>query len=79
MTTSLFSQKNVCAALGFVMAMTIVFKANQEAKQNRQTARFEYAKPTTTIGTALVFTSDEQSEFQKNKSTEEDIFCLQWT
>jgi hypothetical protein len=45
MTTSLFSQKNICAALGFAMAMTIVWKAKVEANLSQQTARIENAEP----------------------------------
>ncbi len=50
MTTAIFSQKNVCAALGFAMAITIVIKAKAEANLARQTARFELTKPTPQIG-----------------------------
>ncbi len=50
MTTAIFSQKNVCAALGFAMAITIVVKAKVETKLERQTARFELTKPTPQIG-----------------------------
>ncbi|GMQ29965.1 hypothetical protein [Algoriphagus confluentis] len=52
MNTSIFSQKNVCAALGFAMAITIVLKAKAETQLAQQTARFEITKPTTPqIGT----------------------------
>ncbi|GAB2475880.1 MAG: hypothetical protein EP311_02355 [Cytophagales bacterium] len=47
MNTSIFSQKNVCAALGFAMAITIVLKAKAETQLAQQTARFEITKPTT--------------------------------
>jgi hypothetical protein len=47
MTTSFFSQKNVCAALGFAMALTIVLKAKAESSHSQHTARFETTKPTT--------------------------------
>lgn len=50
MTTAIFSQKNVCAALGFAMAITIVVKAKVETNLERQTARFELTKPTPQIG-----------------------------
>lgn len=50
MTTAIFSQKNVCAALGFAMAITIVVKAKVETSLARQTARFELTKPTPQIG-----------------------------
>ena len=46
MITSLFSQKNICAALGFAMAITIVWKAKEEANLSKQTARIEYSEPT---------------------------------
>jgi hypothetical protein len=50
MTTAIFSQKNVCAALGFAMAITIVLKAKAESNIAQQTARFETTKPTPKIG-----------------------------
>jgi hypothetical protein len=50
MTTAIFSQKNVCAALGFAMALTIVLKAKAETSLAQQTARFETTKPTPQIG-----------------------------
>lgn len=50
MTTAIFSQKNVCAALGFAMAITIVIKAKAETNLAQQTARFETTKPTPQIG-----------------------------
>lgn len=50
MTTAIFSQKNVCAALGFAMAITIVLKAKAESSLAQQTARFEHTKPTPQIG-----------------------------
>ena len=50
MTTAIFSQKNVCAALGFAMAITIVLKAKSETSLAQQTARFELTKPTPQIG-----------------------------
>lgn len=50
MITSIFTQKNVCAALGIAMAFTIVLKAKSEAKLAQHTARFETTKPTPQIG-----------------------------
>jgi hypothetical protein len=50
MNSSIFTQKNVCAALGLAMAFTIVLKAKSEAKLAQQTARFENPKPTPQIG-----------------------------
>ena len=50
MTTAIFSQKNVCAALGLAMAITIVIKAKAETSLAQQTARFETTKPTPQIG-----------------------------
>lgn len=50
MTTSIFTQKNICAALGLAMAVTIVIKANVEQRQTENTARFEITKPTTQMG-----------------------------
>ncbi|WP_075349974.1 hypothetical protein [Algoriphagus marinus] len=74
MTTSLFTQKNICAALGFIMAITIVLKANQEAKLAKQTARFEYAKPTTTIGERSHSSIIEFTEFQNEKPQVSELF-----
>ncbi|MGM0943699.1 MAG: hypothetical protein ACQEW9_00870 [Bacteroidota bacterium] len=50
MNTSIFTQKNICAALGLAMAMTIVIKAKSEANLASTTARFETTKPTPQIG-----------------------------
>ncbi|TDK45401.1 hypothetical protein [Algoriphagus formosus] len=50
MTTSIFTQKNICAALGLAMAVTIVIKANVEQRQTENTARFEITEPTTQMG-----------------------------
>jgi hypothetical protein len=50
MTTSIFTQKNICAALGLAMAVTIVIKAKVESRQTENTARFEITKPTTQMG-----------------------------
>jgi len=74
MTTSLFTQKNICAALGFIMAITIVLKANQETKLAKQTARFEYTKPTTTIGERSHSSIIEFTEFQKVKPQVSEVF-----
>lgn len=46
MLPTLLSQKNICAALGLLMAITIVWKATVETKQAKQTALIEYTKPT---------------------------------
>jgi hypothetical protein len=74
MTTSLFTQKNICAALGFIMAITIVLKANQETRLAKQTARFEYAKPTTTIGERSHSSIIEFTEFQNEKPQVSEVF-----
>lgn len=58
MTTSFFSQKNVCAALGFAMAITIILKAKAESNHVQHTARFETTKPTPQIG----FNSNQEVE-----------------
>ena len=50
MYTTIFTQKNICAALGLAMAFTIVLKAKSEAKLAQHTARFETTKPTPQIG-----------------------------
>ena len=76
MTTSLFTQKNICAALGFIMAITIVLKANQETKLTKQTARFEITKPTTTIGERSQSSIIEFTEFQKTKPQEFEILRI---
>lgn len=49
MITAIFSQKNVCAALGLAMAITIVIKAKAETSLAQHTARFETTKPTPEI------------------------------
>ncbi|MHA7129456.1 hypothetical protein [Algoriphagus namhaensis] len=48
MKTILLTQKSICAFLGLVMAMTIVWKANLEMKQLKSgvIARIEITKPT---------------------------------
>jgi len=79
MSISLFTQKNICAALGLLMALTIVLKANQETKLAKQTARFEYTKPTTEIGKMSSLQPLNQEEQQKRRSNEADDFCLLWT
>lgn len=76
MTTSLFTQKNICAALGFIMAITIVLKANQETKLTKQTARFEITKPTTAIGERSHSSIVEFTEFQKTKPQESEVFPM---
>ncbi|NVK48162.1 MAG: hypothetical protein HWE09_00240 [Cyclobacteriaceae bacterium] len=50
MNTSIFTQKNICAALGLAMAATIVIKAKVEANHMENTARFETTKPTPQVG-----------------------------
>ncbi|WP_268033080.1 hypothetical protein [Algoriphagus sp. PAP.12] len=50
MITSIFTQKNICAALGLAMAMTIVIKAKSESHSAQHTARFEITKPTPQVG-----------------------------
>ncbi|WP_339698309.1 hypothetical protein [Algoriphagus aquimarinus] len=50
MLSSLFSQKNICAALGFFMAITIVWKAAVETKLAKHTALIEYTEPTYNTG-----------------------------
>jgi|GEM_PF-1333676 hypothetical protein len=68
MTTSFFTQKNFCAALGILMALTIVLKANQETNLIKQAARFEISKPTAPIGKASPSVMVKFTEFQKVKS-----------
>lgn len=55
MNTLLFNQKNICAFLGVIMAVTIVWKANleqKEIKMSTETARFEITKPANYLGKA---------------------------
>ena len=71
MTTSFFSQKNVCAALGFAMAITIVLKAKAESSIEKHTARFETTKPTPQIGFNSNLDADRhQVNIYKTKSPE---------
>ncbi|WPR74827.1 hypothetical protein [Algoriphagus sp. NG3] len=65
MITSLVTQKNICAALGFVMAITIVWKAKVETNLARNTALVEYTEPTYNTGTPLNPDAEEAFEFQK--------------
>ena len=76
MTTSFFSQKNVCAALGFAMAITIVLKAKAESSHSQHTARFETTKPTPQIG----FDSNQEVELHqiniyKNEKSQNPGIC----
>ncbi|WP_439488634.1 hypothetical protein [Algoriphagus sp.] len=65
MITSLFSQKNICAALGFLMAITIVWKAKVETNLARNTALIEYTEPTYNTGTPLNPDAEAALDFQK--------------
>ena len=72
MKAILFTQKNVCAALGLLMALTIVWKAQTETSLAQQTARFEYTKPTSTsIGEAKGSEMIQISEDEINRSDSE--------
>ncbi|AMQ55430.1 hypothetical protein [Algoriphagus sanaruensis] len=76
MNSSIFSQKNICAALGMAMAMTIVIKAKTEANLEKHTARFETTKPTPQIG----FESNQQPEVYqvnllKSEKSQESETC----
>ena len=72
MKAILFTQKNVCAALGLLMALTIVWKAKTETSLAQQTARFEYTKPTSTsIGEAKGSEMIQISEDEINRSDSE--------
>ena len=53
MDTLLITQKNICAFLGLIMAVTIVWKANVEQKMIKKTAQFEIPKPTNYLGKEL--------------------------
>lgn len=65
MITSLFSQKNICAALGLAMAITIVWKAKVETNLAQQTARIEYTEPT--YNTDMISNSEAISASEFNK------------
>ena len=59
MKTILLTQKSICAFLGLVMAITIVWKANlkmQEIKSERIALVIENTKPTISIQTAQTST-----------------------
>ncbi|WP_192347306.1 hypothetical protein [Algoriphagus sp. Y33] len=73
MITSLFSQKNICAALGFVMAITIVWKAKVETNLAQHTAFVEYTEPTYNIGISSNSGAEKAYEFKKI-STEQSVF-----
>jgi hypothetical protein len=76
MTTAIFSQKNVCAALGFAMAITIVLKAKEESRLAQQTARFEYTKPTSQIGLATQPSPEVlQVNIYKMEKSEDSATC----
>lgn len=76
MTTSFFSQKNVCAALGFAMALTIVFKAKAESLRSQDTARFETTKPTTQIGFDSTLDAEgHQLNIYKSKKSQKSGTC----
>jgi len=53
MDTLLITQKNICAFLGLIMAVTIVWKANVEQKMMKKTAQSEITKPTNYLGKEL--------------------------
>jgi len=74
MTTSLFSQKNVCAALGLVMAITIVWKAKVETNLASQTALIEYTKPTGSYTKAI---DSKPAEVFELKNTGDKSIALQ--
>ena len=68
MLSTLLSQKNICAASGFLMAITIVWKAAVETKQAKQTALIEYTKPTYTSGEQTYLQADKAFEQRQLKS-----------
>ena len=65
MITSLFSQKNIFAALGFVMAITIVWKAKVETNIAKHTALIEYTEPTYNTGMTSNSEAEKLTEFKK--------------
>lgn len=67
MITSLFSQKNVCAALGFVMAITIVWKAKVETNLAQHGALIEYAEPTYNNNIGITSNSNAEKAFEFKK------------
>ncbi|MEB2774707.1 hypothetical protein SYJ56_05285 [Algoriphagus sp. D3-2-R+10] len=68
MITSLFSQKNICAALGFVMAITIVWKAKVETNLTQHAALIEYTEPTNNFGTSSNSDAGQAYELKKIKT-----------
>ncbi|MEB2783293.1 hypothetical protein [Algoriphagus persicinus] len=73
MIISLFSQKNICAALGFVMAITIVWKAKVESNLAQHTALIEYTEPTYNTGISTNSDAEKAYEFKKIK-TKRSVF-----
>ncbi|MEB2778778.1 hypothetical protein U3A58_00105 [Algoriphagus sp. C2-6-M1] len=73
MIISPFSQKNICAALGFVMAITIVWKAKVESNLAQHTALIEYTEPTYNTGISTNSDAEKAYEFKKIK-TERSVF-----
>lgn len=65
MITSLVSQKNICAALGLVMAFTIVWKAKVETSLAKHTALIEYTEPTYNTGIPSDSDAEKTFEFKK--------------
>lgn len=65
MITSLVTQKNICAALGFVMAITIVWKAKVETNIAKHTALIEYTEPTYNTGMSSNSDAEKAAEFKK--------------
>jgi hypothetical protein len=65
MITSLFSQKNICAAIGLVMAITIVWKAKEEINLSQRTALIEYSEPTHNTGITSNSEAEKAYDFKK--------------
>ena len=65
MITSLVSQKNIYAALGFLMAITIVWKAKVETNLAQHTALIEYTEPTYNTGIPSNSDAEKAYEFKK--------------
>ncbi|MFC5626647.1 hypothetical protein [Algoriphagus winogradskyi] len=70
MITSLFSQKNICAALGLVMALTIVWQAKVETNLAKHTALIDYTEPTYNTGKSSNSDNEKVYEFKKIRTAD---------
>lgn len=70
MITTLFSQKNICAALGLVMALTIVWQAKVETNLAKHTALIDYTEPTYNTGMPSNSDAENVTEFKKIRTAD---------